>query len=317
MKRNIFSTNKVQLLIFLLPAFLIVLLFYIIPIIITVYVSFTPMRNWNIDKYFNVIVGLQNYNRLFSLITRDPVARQVVVNTIVFVAITLVINVLGGLGLALANFFIDERVSTGFRTLWLLPRMTPIAVYGLLWYYFFHGSNIGMLNSIAMSLGLIKKPIAWGQEVIPWGPWSIIIIVNGFVGVSFGMVIFYSALKSIPRELIIAARVDGASNWKLTTNILIPLLRWHLLFVTTWQLLSLLTTYAHTFLLVEWGVVSRTYGQTWALYVFNTAFGRGEQDQGLAAAAAVILVIFGAILGWITVRALGFNKMITKPKGDI
>jgi len=301
---------------FILPALIIIIIFYILPVILSIYISFTPLKNWNLDKYLGEIIGLKNYERLFYMLQNDPITKGIFLTTVVFVGITVVINVLGGLLLALATYFITEKVSSPLRTLWLLPRMAPIAVYSLVWYYFFHGSEIGTLNSLLLHLGLIDEPISWGHEILPWGPWSIIIFVNGLVGVSFGMIIFTSAISNIPKELIIAARVDGASNWDISRKILIPLMKWHILYVTTWQLLSLLTTYCHLFLLVEWGLVNKQYGTTLSLYVYQVAF-TGITDQGLAATAGVILVIVGGILSYITLRILGFEKMITRPRGDI
>jgi len=314
--KDFLKKKKYESLIFILPALILIIIFYILPVVLSVYISFTPLKNWNLDKYLGTIVGFRNYERFFYMLQHDPIIRNVFWTTIVFIGITLVINVLGGLLLALATYFVSEKFSSVFRTLWLLPRMAPIAVYSLVWYYFFHGSNIGTLNSFLMYLGLIKEPISWGYDIIPWGPWSIIIFVNGLVGVSFGMIIFTSAISNIPKELVIAARVDGASNWQISTKIFIPLMKWHILYVITWQLLSLLTTYAHIFLLVQWGLVSKQYGTTWSLYIYQVAF-TGRTDQGLAAAAGVILVIVGGILGYITLRILGFERMITKPRGDI
>ena len=300
---------------FLSPMVLMVFLFYLVPLVMTVYISMTKMRNWNVARYLGEFVGLYNYQRLFYMFQHDPTFKAVVLTTVVFVGITLMINVFGGLALALATFFIEEKTASSYRLLWLLPRMSPIAVYSLVWYYFFHGSEIGTLNSILMHLGVISEPLPWGQ-ITPWGAWSIIIFVNGLVGVSFGMIVFTSALNQIPRELVIAARVDGASSWQISRRILIPMMKWHLLYVLTWQFLSLLTTYPHLFLLVQWDLVNRDYGTTLALYVFNTAFGRGEQDQGLAAAAAVILSILGIIGGFVTLKVLKFERMMKKPRGD-
>ncbi len=300
---------------FLSPMIVMVVLFYLVPLVLTVYISLTSMRNWNVEKYLTDFVGFYNYHRLFYMFQHDPTFKAVILTTVVFVGITLIINVFGGLALALATFFIDERPASLFRLLWLLPRMSPIAVYSLVWYYFFHGSEIGTLNSILMKLGIVSHPIPWGQ-IVPWGAWSIIIFVNGLVGVSFGMIVFTSALNQIPRELIIAARVDGASSWQISRKILIPMIRWHFLYVLTWQFLSLLTTYPHLFLLVQWDLVNSDYGTTLALYVFNTAFGMGEQDQGLAAAAAVILSVIGIIGGFVTLKVLQFERMMKRPRGD-
>lgn len=302
---------------FLAPALFLVIVFYVIPVGISAYMSFTPLKNWNIDRYAAQFVGLENYWKLFYMVTHDPSMKAILLTTIVFVAVTLAVNVLGGLGLAIGTYFMSERAAGASQLLWLLPRMTPIAVYSLIWYYFFHPSSIGTINSVLMHLGLIDKPIDIGQGIIPWGPWSIIIFVNGLVGVSYGMIVFTSAISNIPKELVIAARVDGAGNWDITGKILLPLLKWHIIYVTTWQLLSLITTYDHIFLLVQWNLVNRDYGSTWSLYVYNTAFQAGETDQGLAAAAGVVLVLISSVLGLITLKLMGFERMIKEPRGDI
>ena len=319
MKHNRFLTSRYIAFLFLAPALALVVVFFIIPLMLSIYISFTPLRDWRIDKYmFDLSNPLQNYQDLFYLVTHDPDTWKVVLTTIVFTLATLAINVLGGLGFALATYLMEERISTLYRTLWLLPRMTPIAVYSLLWYYFFHGSAQGILNSMLQALGLISKPVGWGTDpnILPWGAWMVIIYVNGLVGVSFGMIIFYSAFRSLPRERIIAARVDGATTLQLVRYILIPSIRWHLVFVTVWQLLSLLTTYAHIFLLVEWNLVDKWWGTTWALFVFNTAF-TGVLNQGLAAAAATILVAMGVGLGLLALKLFGYQHMMAEPRGEI
>jgi len=303
---------------FLLPAIILVAAFYVIPLIVTTWISFTPMTNWKVSTDFTRFIGLENYRNLIYMVRHDPTMELVLKTTLVFVTLTLIVNVLGGLALAIATYVIEERISLGYRLLWLLPRMTPLAVFGLLWYYFFYGSEQGTLNAFLLRLGLIQEPISLGTDprFFPWGPWSIIVFVNGIVGVSYGMIIFYSAFRNIPRELIIAAKVDGATTLQIIRHILIPMIRWHIVFVTVWQLLSLVTSYMHLFVLVEWRVVDRFHGMTWALYVFDQAFG-DVKNQGLAAAAAVILVIVGVALGLLTLRLMKFQRMATEPRGDI
>ncbi len=303
---------------FLLPGIILVGAFYVLPLVITTWISFTPLTNWRVRDQLTEFVGLENYRALWLFVTMNPLGEKILQTTIVFVALTLIVNVLGGLLLAIATYVIEERVSLGFRLLWLLPRMTPLAVFGLLWYYFFYGSEAGTLNAFLLRLGLIDRPHFWGTEpeLLPWGAWLIAVFVNGIVGVSYGMVIFYSAFKNIPRELIIAAKVDGATTWQIIRHILIPMIRWHLVFVTVWQLLSLVTSYMHLFVLTEWRVIDKTYGTTWALMVFQQAFGT-IKNQGFAAAAAVVLVVIGGLLGLLTLRVMRFHEMVTRPRGDL
>ncbi len=300
---------------FLIPALTLILVFYVVPLILSVYIGFTPLQRWNLNRMGSITA--YNFERLFYMMFHDPDFGKVIRTTIVFTAFTLAINVLGGLGLGLALYLMDEVLSLPYRILWLLPRMTPVAVYSLLWYYFFLGGEEGTLNSILLRLGVINEPLSWGTDprLLPETAWVILILVNGFVGVSFGMIVFYSAFHSIPREQVVAARVDGATTSQIVRHVLIPQVRWHIVYVTVWQLLSLLTTFAHIFLLVEWGAVHRWWGSTWALYVFNVAF--KTYEQGLAAAAATVLVIIGAILGLVALRILKFKEMMVEPKGEI
>ncbi len=312
------SVKRSKPLFFLLPSIILIIGFYLAPLILTVWISFTPLTNWKVKTELTEFIGLQNYVDLVYFMRYDPDVQKVIQTTVVFVVFTLVINVLGGLILAILTFLIDERISLSFRLLWLLPRMTPLAVFGLMWYYFFYSGPQGILNNILMSLGLIGEPRSWGTdpELLPWSAWSIIVFVNGLVGVSYGMIIFYSAFKNIPREILIAARVDGARTWEVIRYIMIPMVRWHIVFVTVWQLLSLITSYAHLFVLVQWSVVDKWYGTTLSLYVFDLAFGDFKL-QGLAAAAAVFLVAIGGVLGWLTLRIMRIDEMIQAPKGDI
>lgn len=314
------NTGKaVTLAFFLGPATALVILFFVLPVVITIYASLTPLKNWNVYQDMTPSpenISLRNYEILAHFALNNPKVKYAIITTVVFVAATLVVNVVGGLTLAVLTYFLEERIGTSYRLLWLLPRMTPVAVYSLLWYYFFHSSDLGTLNKVMLNLGLIDEPLDWKAWNLPLGTWMILVFVNGLVGVSFGMIVFYSAIKSLPWEYIAAARVDGAGNLTLVRKIIVPLLRWHIVFVTVWQMLSLLTTYAHIFLLYQWGTIDKLWGVTWSLYVFTTAF-LGDQRQGLAAAAATVLVVIGAILGIITLRIMGFQRLVTKPRGEI
>ena len=74
-----------------------------------------------------------------------------------------------------------------------------------------------------------------GNLFLGGAPWAFVILTNGFVGASFGMIIFTSALMSIPEDLITAAKVDGASTWRIIRDIKLPLIKWPLLFIATYH----------------------------------------------------------------------------------
>ncbi|HID41896.1 MAG TPA: sugar ABC transporter permease, partial [Pyrodictium sp.] len=102
---------------FLLPALILVIVFYIVPLFLSIYISFTPLENWNLHRYLNEVTT-SNYERLLYMVRFDPDVGKVVQTTLIFVAATLAVNVLGGLALALSTFLMEERISLPYRVLW-------------------------------------------------------------------------------------------------------------------------------------------------------------------------------------------------------
>ena len=149
-------------------------------------------------------------------------------------------------------------------------------------------------------------------------PWLFVILVNGFVGASFGMIIFTSAIESIPKDLITAAKVDGASTLQIIRDVTLPMIRWPLLFVTTYQTLSLLTSFEYILLLTEGGPGLFTT-EVWALTAYKRALKTyfGHNQWGYGAAWGFILVIIGLALSFVYLRVFRFNELVEKPKIDV
>ena len=96
-----------QALFFLLPMLILVVAFYILPLILTAWISFTPLTNWRVRDQLDDFVGLENYVNLYYLARYDPDFHKVLQTTLVFVTFTLFINVVGGLVLAILTYLID------------------------------------------------------------------------------------------------------------------------------------------------------------------------------------------------------------------
>ena len=146
----------------------------------------------------------------------------------------------------------------------------------------------GILNQLLGPVGIEA------QNWLRTDPWLFVILVNGFVGASFGMIIFTSAIESIPRDLITAAKVDGASTLQTIRDITLPQIKWPLLFVVTYQTLSLLTSFEYILLLTNGG--PGLYGtEVWALTAYHRALQTyfGNNQWGYGAAWGFILVIIG------------------------
>jgi inositol-phosphate transport system permease protein len=112
-------------LLFLGPAGVLVLLFFLLPVALTLLLSLTDLSTVTFSR--PRFVGLANYLELL----RDPFLPLILGNTLKYVALTLAFNVLMGLFLALSTSLLPERLGDAFRALWLLPRITASVVYVL------------------------------------------------------------------------------------------------------------------------------------------------------------------------------------------
>jgi len=289
------------------PASILIFLFFFVPVILTLVISMTDMSVATISNI--KWVGLENYHKIW----RSRITMKVLKNTFIYVGFTLTLfNVGLALILSLLTTHIPERVGTAARTFWLLPRITPSVIYAIMWTWFAADKPYGILNQFLGPLGVTPKNWLSAQ------PWLIVIAANGFVGASFGMIIFTSAIKSIPVDFLRAALVDGASTLQRIRYVILPMIRWPILFVTTYQTLSLLASFEYILLLTNGGPGFYTT-ETWSLYAYHRALSNyfGNVQFGFGAALAAILVIIGIIAAIIYLRVFRFNEMVIEPKIEV
>jgi inositol-phosphate transport system permease protein len=301
--------NTLSALNFMSFATFLVTIFFLIPVVILFVLSLTDLASSNFSEPWNFI-GLENYRRMFN----DAFFPKILGNTIFYVVMTLVFfNVGLALLLALLTAHINRRASFFFRLLWLLPRITPSVVYIVMWQRIAQPPPYGILNQFLGLLGVEKQPY-WINEA----PWLFVIMANGFVGASFGLIIFSSAIEAIPKDLMVAAKVDGASAWQIIRDITLPLMRWPLLFVTTYQTLSLLVSFEYILLLTNGGPGLFTT-EVWALTAYKRALGTyfGSNQWGYGAAWGFVLVVIGAVLSIVYLRMFRFNDLVQEPRIDV
>jgi inositol-phosphate transport system permease protein len=291
-------------LLFLLPAVLLVLTFFVAPSLITLWISLTDMSTATFSN--PNFIGLENYRRILS----SSAIGKVTTNTILYVGATLAFfNVGMALVIALLTTHIPRQAGALFRALWLLPRITPSVVYIMIWKYMAADAPFGVFNQFLQPLGITP------QNWVIAAPWVMVILVNGFIGASFGMIIFTSAIESIPADYLRASRVDGATTLQTIRYVILPLLRWPLLFVLTYQSLSLLTSFEQILLLTDGGPGYYTT-ETWALHAYHRALSNyfGNVNFGFGSALAAVLVLIGAILAVVYLRIFRFGELLQKPK---
>lgn len=287
---------------FLLPATVLIVLFFLVPVVTTLYLSMTDI---SVLTFRNPQwAGLENYRTLLQ----DPFLGKIMLNTARYVGFTLLFNVGMGLVLALLSTSVPERYGNQMRAVWLLPRILPPVVYVLIWQGLSRDAPFGLISSLTGSTG----------SFIGDHPWATIILANGMVGASFGLLIFTSAIRSISQDLFYAAAVDGATTLQTIRRIVLPMLKWPILFVTAYQTLSLLTSFEYILLLTQGGPGFYTT-TVWSLHAYNLALSNyfGNVQFGLGAAMAAVLVVIGIIVSVLYLRIFNFRALVAEPKIEV
>jgi inositol-phosphate transport system permease protein len=288
---------------FMGPGTLLIAFFYCVPVVLTLLIAFTDMGR-TLQWHF---IGWANFAKLFGVGARDPIVPRVITNTLVYVAGALPLTVIGGLLLAILSMRVHRGAGLFFRTVFFIPRAVPPVVWGFLWAWAFEGTPYGLFNGIRTAMGL---------PVVHWlirYPMLIVILANGFLGISLAMLVFSSAIASIPRDLTRAAEVDGASEWQVARYVIVPMLKWPILTMTAWHLMSFLNSYVYIMLITGGGPYYAT--EVWALYGYHSAF--SYYRYGYGASVMSLLVIVNLVLLLMVVRAFGMRRMLIRGKIEV
>lgn len=262
----------IQLVAFLAPAFLLLLVGLILPSLQTFVASF-------LNSSGKDFVGLANYTWIFG----QPDGIRVVVNTIVWVLIVPTVSTI--VGLAYAVFIDRTRGEKIYKVLVFMPMAISFVGAGIIWrfMYEYRGpqyDQIGLLNQILVWFG--GQP----QQFLLNPPWNtlFLIVVLIWVQTGFAMVILSASIKGVPMELLEAAELDGANAWQRFISVTVPAIRPALIVV--------LTTISIASLKVFDIVRTMTAGNYETSVLANEMYTQFSKfEAGRSAALAVILFI--------------------------
>jgi len=245
----------------------------------------------------------------FKLLLELPSTMRFAMNTAFYVICTLIFNIIFGLFLALSTFYLPAKLANTFRAVWFLPRILPPVLYVLMWSWFTWDD--GFIATVTGWFGVQSQN--WMLQTTTHA-WTVVVLINGFVGASLGMILFSSAIKAIPTSMLHASEVDGANRWQQVRHIILPQMRWPILFMTSYQTLSLLTSFEYILLATDGGPGRGT--EVWALAAYHTALNNygGNLQYGLGAAYALVLVFIGIALSVLYLRFFNFKELLIKPR---
>jgi len=270
----------------ILPAAVLIALFFITPAIWGVYTSLTNMALVGKAAKHLQFIGFQNYVRLF----RDSAFFTSIINSMWYVVGGAIIGqFLLGLGLALFLEYTESNKIKGGNIVYgfvMLAWITPALVSGFEWgamYDFYYGT----LNNILKLFSLSK--INWLGEV----PMLSVIIANIWQGTAFTMLVLNSALKTIPFELYESAKIDGSSRWQSIRYITLPLIK----NIAIVDLISITIATFGAFLMIM-AITSGGPGMkttTLSLYAYRSAF--ENYRIGYGCSISMILMIINLVFG--------------------
>lgn len=285
--------RKIYIFLGLLPALLIYMVFAILPILQSFYYSFMEWDGFSEMTF----VGLSNFEQLFQ----DPLFWNSVKNNIYVV----LASVLGQVPIALFIALLLNRKLKGvkiFRTIGFLPVVLSTVVISLTWSLIYNSED-GLINVVLRGIGLDALAQNWLGDPT-WSMIAVLVtIIWQFVGLY--LIIFLAALQNIPEEILEAARIDGASEWKTTWKITVPMI-WDTIIVSVILCIAgSLKTFDLIYVMTHGGPSHST--EVMALYMFNETF--GQFQYGYGSAVSVVIFFFSLILIFIVTKLFG-RKMI-------
>jgi multiple sugar transport system permease protein len=277
---------------FILPSFVLYATFVLAPVVVTFILSFTyydPMvgSRW---------VGLENFQRFFT----DDRSRQIFWNTLRFTLFAVSGNVCVGMIWALAlNRTMPSFLLYLFRLAFFLPVIIAAAFVSIVWGYFY-GDDLGVINYYLIRLGF--SPVHWLTS--SHTAMMSIIIMDVWKNAGFFMIIFIAALQGVPKSLIEASIMDGASYWRRFFRITLPYVSPVVFFAIVYASIGALQVYESIQILTLGGPGDAT--RSMSIYIVEEAFGSFE--IGYAASVSVIMTL--VILAITTAQLLASRFLV-------
>lgn len=260
---------------FLAPVLIGFLVFTLGPILATLYLSFTHSDVGGPSA----LVGLQNYRELFG----SDLFWQVVRQSFWYVILYVPLSVLASLVLAL---LLEHPIAglSFFRTVYFLPVVTSMVAAAIIWTWLYNG-ELGLLRFALAKIGVTSP--RWLED--PNWALPAIAIMGVWKNAGYNMMIFLAGLATVPKDMLEAARLDGATAGSRFFRITLPMISPVLFFVTIVTTISAFQIFEQTYVMTRGGPANSTL--TLSFYVWQTAF----QFFNVGTASAIGYVLFAIV----------------------
>jgi multiple sugar transport system permease protein len=283
---------------FVSPALIAIGVFFVVPVVAALALSFTDFDLYGIADRGNVrFIGIDNYRRLFE----TPLFWTALGNTAFFVVVGAPLSIAVSLGTALLLHARLARARGAWRTALFAPVVTTVIAVAVIWRYIFH-TRYGFLNYV----------LGWfGIDAVDWlgdPHWSMPAMIVFAVWKNFGynMIIFVAGLQAIPEDRYEAARLDGATRIQQLRFITLPALAPTMLLVTILTMVGYFQLFAEPYVMTRGGPAQST---TSVLYFM---FEEGFKWWNLGFASAVAFVLFAIMLAGTAIQ-LELARRWTRP----
>nr|WP_026315842.1 sugar ABC transporter permease [Actinokineospora enzanensis] len=277
------------------PFVLVFAVFGVFPLLYTAWMS---VRRWHLIDGDHGFVGLANYARLFA----DPDFYHALGNTVCILVVATAVQMVLSLWLAV----LLDRATRG-RALWcsvaLLPNVVPAVAVALIFAQLF-GRDYGVVNWLLKLVG--AGPVNW--QAHSWSAYLGVAAMVVWRWTGYNALLCLAAMQTVPRELVEAAQLDGASRWRVFRSVTLPLIRPTVSFTLLMSVVGGLQVFTEPQLFDVAGL-SGTGGndrqfQTVVMYLYEQGFGRW--DAGYAATVSWSLFLLCAAFG--VVNAFVFRR---------
>lgn len=275
---------------FLLPAILVLLVFFFIPFFQTIGLSFF---DYSSNIYHPIYSGADNYIKLF----KEPVFYKVMFNTFLYLLIAVPFLVVFPLFIAI---LINQKIRgiTLYKILIYLPVIVSIVVAAIAFKWLY--ANQGILNYVLSIFGI--SSVGWLVDT-KWALFSVA-IVTIWKGIGYYMMIYLASLMSVPQDLYEACDIDGAGFLQKHMTVTIPHIMPTIALISTISTISAMKVFAEIYVMTKGGPLNSS--KTIVYYIYERAF--ENLDLGYASALAVILLVVVMLFSLINILCFEKNK---------